>query len=86
MRTRASSVAGLRRLVRPHTTLHGATILFHLARNPIAATSRAAIAVRLRASRYGRLVPDWEAELDAAATSWGPHGIAVDDIVRYSDG
>ncbi len=87
LRHRGQSIPGMRLLVRRHDSLHGGTILFHLARHPIDRGSRWKIASRLRATAFERVVPDWERELEAwdrvwKGTEWE---VPADDIARFAD-
>ena len=74
-------------LVRRHDSLRGGTILFHLARHPIDRGSRWKIASRLRATKFERVVPDWERELEAWDRVWKrtEWEIPADDIARFAD-
>jgi hypothetical protein len=78
-------VPGLRHLVRRHESVHGGTTLFHLARHPIDRASRHAIMARLRASRFERIIPTWEDELNESDAVWGNCRVDVAHIVRYAD-
>ena len=87
LRRRGQSIPGLRLLVRRHDSLHGGTILFHLARHPIDRASRWKIASRLRATKFERVIPGWERELEAwdhvwKRTEWE---IPTDDIACFAD-
>ena len=87
LRHRGQSIPGMRTLVRRHDSLHGGTILFHLARHPIDRASRWKIASRLRATNFARVIPDWERELDAWDRVWKrtEWEIPADDIARFAD-
>jgi hypothetical protein len=87
LRRRGEGIPGLRSLVRRHDSLHGGTILFHLARHPIDRDSRWKIASRLRATRFERVVPAWERELEAWDKVWRrtEWEIPADDITRFAD-
>jgi hypothetical protein len=87
LRHRGQGIPGMRLLVRRHDSVHGGTILFHLARHPIDRGSRWKIASRLRATRFERIVPDWEHELEAWDKVWRltEWEIPADDIARFAD-
>ncbi len=87
LRHRGQGIPGLRTLVRRHDSLHGGTILFHLARHPIDRGSRWKIASRLRATRFERIIPDWEHELEAWDKVWRrtEWEVPADDIARFAD-
>jgi hypothetical protein len=87
LRRRGEGIPGLRSLVRRHDSLHGGTILFHLARHPIDRGSRWKIASRLRATNFERVVAGWERELEAWDKVWRrtEWEIPADDIARFAD-
>lgn len=87
LRERGEGIPGMRLLVRRHDSLHGGTILFHLARHPIDRGSRWKIASRLRATQFERIVPGWEQELEAWDKVWrrSEWEIPADDIARFAD-
>jgi hypothetical protein len=81
-----SNIPGLRLLVRRPDSVHGGTVLFHLARHPIDRPSRHKIASRLRATNFERVVPGWEHELaawDALYRADG-RGVSAGEIVRFA--
>lgn len=80
-------VRGLRLLVRRHDSIHGGTVLFHLARHPIDRGSRWKIAARLRAANFQRIVPSWQQELEVWDRIWRreKREVAVGEIVRFAD-
>ena len=80
-------VRELRLLVRRHDSIHGGTVLFHLARHPIDRESRWKIAARLRAASFERIVPSWQQELEAWDRIWrrGKREVAVGELVRFAD-
>lgn len=86
MRAEGQPVPGLRALVRRHESVHGGTTLFHLARHPIDRASRHAIMARLASSRFERVIPTWQEELDECNSIWGDSGVNVADLVRFADG
>ena len=79
-------VPGARLLVRRADSLHGGTLLFHLARHPISRASRWAIAARLRAGSFHRVVPDWEQNLADCDAAWAHDGVDVRDLIAIADG
>lgn len=84
MRSKGETIPGLRNLMRRHDSILGGSMLFQLARHPIDRASRHGIIDRLRRSHFERVIPTWQAELEACDATWG-HGVPVGDIVRYSD-
>jgi hypothetical protein len=85
MRTKGQPVPGLRALVRRYESVHGGTTLFHLARHPIDQASRHAIIARLRSSRFERVIPTWQQELEECDAIWGDSRVNVADLVRFAD-
>ena len=86
MKKQGWPVPNVRAFVRRFESVHGGTTLFHLARHPISRGSRRAIVDRLRASHFERIVPTWQAELEAHDGYWGNVSLDVEHIVRYADG
>ena len=87
IRSAGAALPGLRLLVRRHDSVHGGTILFHLARHPIDQTSRRKISTRLRNTGFQRIVPGWEVELEAWDAVWRTSRRVVDvgEIVGFAD-
>jgi hypothetical protein len=85
MKADGQPVPGLRALVRRYESVHGGTTLFHLARHPIDRASRHAIMARLKSSRFERVVPTWQEELEESDAVWGNCRVNVADLVRFAD-
>jgi hypothetical protein len=85
MKADGQPVPGLRALVRRYESVHGGTTLFHLARHPIDRASRHAITARLKASRFERVVPTWQEELEECDAVCGNCRVNVADLVRFAD-
>jgi hypothetical protein len=41
---------------------------------------------RLASSRFERVIPTWQEELDECNSIWGDSGVNVADLVRFADG
>lgn len=85
MKAQGQPVPGLRALVRRYESVHGGTTLFHLARHPIDRASRHAIMARLKSSRFERVIPTWQEELEECDEVWGNCRVNVADLVRFAD-
>ncbi len=87
LRSGGCAVPGLPLLVRRADSVYGGTVLFHLARHPIARASRWKIITRLRNAGFDRVVADWERELEAWDSAWGSASdLNVDEIIHLASG